>query len=166
MPIHRPSKLLTAALILVACVACDRETKHAAESLRGEGAVRLAGGIVTLAYAENRGAMLSIGAGLPEQTRFFVFTAGVGVLLACIAGVLLFSRSLPGTRAAALSLILAGGGSNLFDRVTRDGKVVDFVMLGIGGLRTGIFNVADVAIMSGAFLILFSVIPGRSPHNA
>jgi signal peptidase II len=49
--------------------------------------------------------------------------------------------------------ILAGGLGNLIDRVTNHGQVTDFLNLGIGSLRTGIFNVADVAITGGALLL-------------
>jgi len=166
MHVNSPSTLIIAALLLAACIACDRGAKHAAESLRGRAPVRIAEGIITLSYAENTGAMLSIGAGLPERTRFLVFTAGVGVLLAGLACVLLFSTSLTPPRVIALSLILAGGGSNLFDRLSHDGKVVDFVSLGAGGLRTGIFNLADVLIMAGAALLLLTIIRDRRPHRA
>jgi signal peptidase II len=50
-------------------------------------------------------------------------------------------------------LVLAGGASNWVDRVVR-GSVVDFLNVGVGPLRTGIFNVADVAIMVGVALLL------------
>ena len=36
----------------------------------------------------------------------------------------------------------------------KSGAVVDFMNVGIGNLRTGIFNLADVAIMIGAGLLL------------
>jgi lipoprotein signal peptidase len=36
--------------------------------------------------------------------------------------------------------------------------VIDFVSLGIGGLHTGIFNVADVAITAG---IVVTLLAGR-----
>jgi signal peptidase II len=51
-----------------------------------------------------------------------------------------------------LALFVAGGASNLVDRLT-SGAVVDFLNVGVGRLRTGIFNVADVAIMLGAGII-------------
>jgi signal peptidase II len=53
----------------------------------------------------------------------------------------------------AFGLIIGGGLSNIYDRIVA-GKVVDFMNIGIGGLRTGIFNVADNAIMIGLFLML------------
>lgn len=55
--------------------------------------------------------------------------------------------------AAGLILFVAGGLSNLIDRVAM-GSVIDFMNVGIGSFRTGIFNVADVAIMAGVALLL------------
>ena len=50
------------------------------------------------------------------------------------------------------------GSGNLIDRILHDGTVVDFLNFGIGSLRTGIFNVADVAIMGGAALLIFTAL--------
>ena len=54
----------------------------------------------------------------------------------------------------AVALLLAGGIGNLLDRLFHGGLVIDFLNMGIGPLRTGIFNVADMAIMAG-FALLF-----------
>ena len=53
----------------------------------------------------------------------------------------------------AFAFIIAGGGSNIIDLIL-EGKVVDFLNIGIGDFRSGIFNIADMAIMAGLFLIL------------
>jgi signal peptidase II len=45
------------------------------------------------------------------------------------------------------------------DRIVH-GTVVDFVSVGVGSLRTGIFNVADVAILAGLFMLI-SPVPKR-----
>jgi signal peptidase II len=52
-------------------------------------------------------------------------------------------------------MMVGGGLSNWFDRLVNEGRVVDFMNLGIGSFRTGIFNVADVAIMAGAAVMVF-----------
>ena len=57
-----------------------------------------------------------------------------------------------GWPAIGLALFVAGGASNWIDRVVR-GSVVDFLNVGIGPLRTGVFNVADMAIMLGAVIV-------------
>jgi signal peptidase II len=56
----------------------------------------------------------------------------------------------------SLTLIFSGGISNFYDRASNNGAVIDFLNVGIGSLRTGIFNVADMAIMLGVFLLLFA----------
>ena len=57
----------------------------------------------------------------------------------------------------ALNRLAFGGGfeANLIDRLRFDGLVIDFMNLGVGPLRSGIFNVADVAIVVGALLLAF-----------
>ena len=58
-------------------------------------------------------------------------------------------RKYTGSAELGLVLFIAGGASNWIDRVLR-GSVVDFLNVGIGPLRTGVFNMSDVAIMVGA----------------
>ena len=66
--------------------------------------------------------------------------------------------------AAGLVLFVAGGLSNLIDRLAM-GSVIDFLNVGIGPFRTGIFNVADVAIMAGVALLLVDAVsrPAAQP---
>jgi len=53
---------------------------------------------------------------------------------------------------------IAGGGiSNIYDRMFNNGHVIDFMNAGIGPVRTGIFNVADMAITGGIIVMLFWV---------
>jgi signal peptidase II len=51
-------------------------------------------------------------------------------------------------------IIIGGGFSNLADRVFRGDMVVDFMNVGIGRLRTGVFNVADLSIVVGVVVFL------------
>jgi signal peptidase II len=63
----------------------------------------------------------------------------------------LFLMLAPGARfftVLGLSLFCGGSLSNLIDRITYSG-VVDFINLGLPGLRPYIFNLADVAIGAG-----------------
>jgi len=64
----------------------------------------------------------------------------------------------------ARSLVLSGGLGNLVDRIINDGRVIDFMNIGIGSLRTGIFNVADVYITVGVVVLVFQSLqrPRRS----
>lgn len=153
--LSRTALLLAAALLTIAC---DRGTKHlAATRLAGTPSRSYLGGTVHVLYAENPGAFLSLGAGAPEWVRRDALAAFIGLSLLAI-GVLAWRQRAQGLAGVGLGLVWAGGLSNLFDRV-RVGHVVDFVMLSAGPLRTGVFNVADVAITTGVLMVLFARTP-------
>lgn len=141
-------------ILLLSCVSCDQAIKHLAKNHLSERLpMEYLNGTVRIQYAENAGAFLSLGAELPEKARFLLFVGLVGPIL--IAGLAFAFRSSRMVLAQKMGLILAVGGGfgNLIDRITH-GAVVDFVSLGIGPLRTGIFNLADVAITIGLLLFL------------
>jgi signal peptidase II len=146
-----------AVCLIVGCgVVLDQLTKQIAQATLPEaGRIYLLGPLAFFEYAENTGGFLSLGSALPEQTRFWMLTVFTGGILAVLAGMLLFRRRIYSGDVIALSLLLTGGIGNLIDRIRFDGRVVDFMVLSTGGrLRTGVFNVADVAIMAGIFLLL------------
>ncbi|MCL4692519.1 MAG: signal peptidase II [Candidatus Hydrogenedentes bacterium] len=144
--------------ILVATVGCDQLTKFIAHATmrHSHGRIPIAGDVFYLQYAENRGGFLSLGASLPESARFWLLTVFTGAILTGIAYVLLTNRGLSRTDVISLGLLLSGGVGNLIDRVFRDGTVVDFMVMGVGPVRTGVFNIADVAVMAGIFLLFAS----------
>jgi signal peptidase II len=143
------------ALVLVACVGCDHATKQVAQHWLGHRDVlSLLGGFVELQLVANPGAFLSLGAGLPEAVRHFVLIGLVPLALALVSFFLWRSPGASRAHVLALGLVVGGGLANWLDRVVDDGAVTDFVSLGLGALRTGIFNVADVTIVAGLLLLL------------
>ena len=81
---------------------------------------------------------------------------GIGVMVRFVALFIFALRESSKTHltvSIAFALFLGGGIGNLIDRLTNDGRVIDFMHIGIGSLRTGIFNVADMALMAGVFLL-------------
>ena len=147
--------------IVVACVACDQGTKRLAEAHFSPGErMSLLGDTVRLELAHNAGAFLSLGAVLPERVRAHLFTWGVGlvVLGALVAA---FRARTPSRTAVAAALAGAGGLGNLWDRIATGGWVVDFLNLGVGPLRTGIFNVADVSLMAAVAILLWRPVAAR-----
>lgn len=142
-------------VLLLGTIGCDRATKHWAEATLAQGGARsYLGNVITLEYSENAGAFLSLGEDWPPRARFILFSLGAALLLA-FTGVALMSRDRSGSSIVGVTLFVAGGVSNLVDRVSR-GLVIDFMNIAVGPLRTGIFNVADVAIMAGAALAVVS----------
>jgi signal peptidase II len=133
-------------------IGCDRVTKHVAATTLSEAPGRsFLADTFRLEYVENTGAFLGLGADWPLAVRTAVFGVGNGLLLLALA---LAARRGRWPRRAlfGVGLFVAGGASNLVDRITY-GMVIDFMNVGIGPLRTGIFNVADVAIMLGAGIL-------------
>jgi signal peptidase II len=141
--------------ILATCVGCDQVTKQIARrQLDGTPPRSFCADTVRLVYAENAGAFLGLGGGLPPRVRWALLV-GVNALVAGgLAAILVWRSSLSAMRAAACALLLAGAIGNLIDRLRFDGLVIDFMNVGVGPLRTGIFNVADVAITCGALLLI------------
>ncbi|MEM8485729.1 MAG: signal peptidase II [Bacteroidota bacterium] len=142
--------------LFVIITVVDQGTKYLAkEHLLGEGRISMANDMFRLQYSENRGAFLSMGANLPEPLRKGLFTGLVAVILVVFLIYLLRNNGFNRAAIIAGALMLSGGVGNLIDRVFNDGAVVDFLNVGFGSVRTGIFNVADMAIMAGLFLFIF-----------
>jgi signal peptidase II len=146
-------RLLLVVTILISCVGCDQTTKSVAKAYLSETeTISLLGDSVRLQIAKNYGAFLSAGASLPGELRSKVFSAGVALVLAVLLAYAFMSKKINPIVAGATALIVGGGLSNLIDRLAYGGYVLDFVNIGIGPVRTGIFNAADMCIMLGVAL--------------
>lgn len=143
-------------LIIVANVVLDQVTKSmAVDQLQGKAATYYLNDMFALTFAENDGAFLSLGSDMNGTLQFILLKALPVIMLFLLTFYTFFSKELNRWQIIALSFILGGGISNIYDRLLY-GKVVDFMNMGIGDLRTGIFNFADVSIMIGIGIFLFS----------
>ena len=151
----RFKRTLLMLVVLLSCVGCDQASKHIVRARLPESvAYSFWGDVVRLQHVQNHGAFLSLGATLSDGARFAIFVLAVA---AALLGMVVYLMRKPGIGAAnviALSLIAGGGVGNLVDRIFLRGGVTDFLNLGIGQVRTGIFNIADVAIMVGVGMLL------------
>ncbi len=151
------TRLLVLVTTMATCVGCDQVTKSAARAQLNPGAaVSFFHDLLRLQHVENPGAFLSMGDSLPKSVRTILFTFG-GIIL--VGGATLWAvraRLLSNVQIVGAALICSGGLGNLIDRLTRDGYVTDFLNVGIGSLRTGIFNIADFALIVGVGIIVLS----------
>lgn len=155
----RRLRVIVALLITLTSIACDQVTKSIAETrLRPDERLSYLQDTFRLSYAENTGAFLGLGAALPGALKIGVMVL-VAVFLVGVAVYIVRSHELGLFEASAMALFVSGGIGNLIDRVWL-GFVRDFMNLGIGSLRTGIFNVADVALMVGAAMLLIEMLRG------
>lgn len=147
------------ALTVVACIGLDQYTKDIAKThLNLADYHSFLGDTVRFGLAHNRGAFLGLGDSLPDWIREPLLTGGVGLLLIGLLIYALRTKLMDRNSVIALALIFAGGISNLGDRIVYGGYVVDFVQMGVGPVRTGVFNIADMAIMGGTFWLLIDSI--------
>jgi signal peptidase II len=150
-PIMRWTKTILLFALLAMTIGCDQITKHVAtQRLDGAADRSFLADTLRLEYAENSGAFLSLGENLPDFARKTLLTVGCGLMLVALL-VLAVRWRATGLLTVAITLLISGGLSNLIDRIVR-GRVIDFLNIGIGPIRTGIFNVADVAIVAGVLL--------------
>jgi signal peptidase II len=110
----------------------------------------LFGEAVRLTLVYNPGAAFGLHLGQYSRWIFMVLTvAALGILWR------LYQATRPGDvpRTLALALVCAGAIGNLIDRIRSPLGVVDFIDVGIGDMRWPTFNVADMAVSTGAFLL-------------
>jgi len=163
----RRIKALVALLIMLAAAGADQVTKHVARArLQGRPPVAVMDRTVMLNYVENEGAFLSLGAQLPRPARTAAFIAFPLVVLAWMIASLLRRRGIGWGTLAGFALIIGGGAGNLIDRLFHGGRVGDFMMVSVAGLRTGIFNLADMAVMAGCLVLLLAPTRGRTPTTS
>ena len=149
------NKYLLFSLIIGLGVALDQFTKVlAVNHLKGEPSISYWNDFFVFIFAENDGAFLSLGSSLSPTFRMLLLTVLPGLVLVGLMVYLLRSNKLKTYENVAFALIAAGGIGNIIDRIAA-GKVVDFMNMGIGDLRTGIFNVADLYIVFG--IVLFAL---------
>lgn len=162
--------------ILLVSVILDQATKWMAIAWLKDGPpIIYLNNMFRLQYAENTGAFLGLFGTLSETVRSFLLVGFNSVILIIVSAYLLLSRDLSRIVVIALALILSGGIGNLYDRVVYGGYVVDFMNLGLPWVsirgwepRTGIFNIADMAIMAGLGLMIVAefVRPREVPDTA
>lgn len=112
------------------------------------------GDVFRLTYIYNRGAAFGLHVGGYSRYVFMVLTVVAVVVL------FFWYRSTPARdrlRLFAIAAVTGGAIGNLIDRVRSDRGVVDFLDFGIGNVRWPVFNVADIAVTTGALLLALSL---------
>ncbi|MFW5731137.1 MAG: signal peptidase II [Desulfonatronovibrionaceae bacterium] len=112
-------------------------------------------GLLNLVHVLNKGAAFGFLADLDGnmQTYFFIGVTGLAIVL--IFHLLKTVDRHDPYLFSALGLILGGALGNLVDRI-RLGMVIDFLDFYVGSHHWPAFNVADMAISTGAILLLIS----------
>lgn len=152
-------KIWSVLSILVVLVVLDQWTKQlAVKHLKDIAPINYFNGMFQLLYAENPGAFLGMGGDMSSTTRFVIFGLFVAIGLAIMFWSIMKNK-ISQNETIAYSFILAGGIGNVIDRLTHsNGHVIDFMFIDLKFAplaRTGVFNVADIAIVIGVLMLLF-----------
>ncbi|MEO7964562.1 MAG: signal peptidase II [Gemmatimonadaceae bacterium] len=102
----------------------------------------------TLVY--NPGAAFGLHLGPYSRWIFLSLTIGALIILFRLYGA---TTDNDRWRTLALGLVTAGACGNLIDRIISPQGVVDFIDVGVSDSRWPTFNVADMAVSTGAFLL-------------
>ena len=151
------NRIILIVLSITFLVCCDTGSKQIARSRLMDHPVQsYLGGVVQLFYVENPGGMLSFGYNLSGGIRFIIFQVFISIVLVIIFGYVLLKKDLKLFQTVSFVLFISGGLGNLIDRFTNNGKVIDFIILQVNGLHTGVFNLADFYITIGVSILLIT----------
>ena len=114
---------------------------------------------LTLVY--NPGAAFGLHFG--SQSRW-IFVGLTVVALLVLARLYLDTPLAHRARTLALALVSGGAVGNLLDRLRSGRGVVDFIDVGVGAWRWPTFNVADMAVSSGALLLAWVLWTAEEPQ--
>ena len=107
---------------------------------------------------------MSFGSGLPAEVRAWIFIGLNSIMMLGLSAYLFLNRHESISVFVAVAFILAGGIGNQIDRISNHGLVTDFINLGIGPLRTGVFNVADMAVTFGGIAVALMMLRNPPPQ--
>ncbi len=137
-------------LVALAWLSADLASKAWALEALAAGEREVLSGVLWFNLTRNPGAAFGL---FPGGRPFFVAVTAVLIGVGAVAPFLFETRSL-GSGHVGLGLLVGGGMGNLYDRVFRDGLVVDFIDVRIWP----VFNLADVGIVTGTGLVLLYLV--------
>lgn len=143
-------KALLAIPVFLVVVILDQITKLVAEATLAATPRPVFGEWFRFALVYNPGAAFGLHLGPYSRWIFMALTAGALVIL-----YRLYRQTVDGEyrRVLSLALVAAGAVGNVIDRIRSEYGVVDFIDIGFGAHRWPTFNVADIAVSSGAILL-------------
>ena len=116
--------------------------------------IEVLGDFIRLTFIYNPGAAFGFYLGPYSRGIFLALSL---FALAILFGMYAFTPARHTGRLAAIALIIAGAFGNLVDRIRSPRGVIDFVDVGFGTARWPVFNVADMAVTTGAILLALSL---------
>jgi signal peptidase II len=147
-------RIILILLVITANIGCDQFSKKIVKrSVLPYETIRVLNDHLTVTRVENSGAFLSAGDSMSKTSKQ-IFLTLIPIIAMILGLVYLFLKPVSGNMLIGLCFVIGGGLGNLFDRIMH-GSVTDFLFVMVGIFETGIFNLADVSIMTGMLFIFF-----------
>ncbi|MDB5119982.1 MAG: signal peptidase [Sphingobacteriales bacterium] len=144
-------------------IGCDQVSKDIVrEKVEYNASIILIDNFLTLTKIENSGAFLSMGDALPSVLKtLLLLILPIAALLYGLVYVLT-KKNLAPLSILAICCVIGGGIGNIYDRFLY-GSVTDFLHMDFMIFQTGIFNMADVSVMAGMFLLVLEMFIVKKP---
>ena len=140
---------LVSTIIAVVLVAVDQIIKNWAAETLVKGDIAIIENVLYLKYTENTGVAFSM-----FSDNRWILVGATSVMLIAVLAFFLSGKITDKIELFSLSLLLSGGVGNLIDRISL-GYVIDYIDVRI--INFAIFNLADICICVGAFLLCVAV---------
>jgi signal peptidase II len=142
-------------ITIIITIALDQISKVLVRSYVEAGSSSpIIGNYFQLMNVENEGAFLGMGSELNDTLRIILLLVLPVVVLGLVLRYILIDKKLDKWSLFAFSMIIGGGIANVFDRIAF-GSVTDFLYIKLTDLlRTGIFNIADLAVTTGMIILV------------
>lgn len=143
-------------VVLVLNISCDQLSKTIVRNtVQDHERISFLNEHLTVIRVENSGAFLSLGNSMPRAARIILLSVLPAMVLMAGLFFIFKRRDVEAVMLVGVCCVLGGGFGNVLDRIFY-GSVTDFLHLSLGAFQTGIFNLADVSIMAGIFIVLLS----------
>lgn len=140
---------LISTIVAVFLVAADQFVKNWAAETLIKGEITIIKDVLYLKYVENTGVAFSM-----FSDNRWVLVGATSLMLIAVLAFFLSGKVNGKLEIFSLSLLLSGGVGNLIDRISL-GYVIDYIDFRI--INFAIFNLADICICVGAFLLCVAV---------
>lgn len=141
-------------LLGVIIIIVDQITKEAVVNYLQHGEDISITSFFSIILTYNSGAAFSILSNAGGWQR--VFLSLISIMAVVIILIWMLAELKDKRKLWALSLLLGGAAGNLIDRINT-GRVVDFMLFGYNNWYFPAFNIADICISLGAFILIITV---------
>jgi signal peptidase II len=149
-------RIILILLVIIMNIGCDQVSKKIVRhTIVPYQTISVLNDHLSVTRVENSGAFLSLGDSLPKAAKNILLSILPLLVLAFVFYYTITKHSISKATLIGLCFIMGGGIGNIFDRIVY-GSVTDFLHIKLGAFQTGIFNLADLSIVTGTLIILLN----------